>query len=268
VSSDTAFTGSVPALYESLLVPLIFRPYAQDMARRVRALQPARVLELAAGTGVVTRELAAQLPESTSIVATDLNPAMLEEAARQPIARAVTWRQADACSLDFASESFDAVVCQFGAMFFPDRVQGYAEARRVLAPGGTLLFNTWDAIEDNEFADEVTKAMAATFPRAPVRFLARTPHGYHDRARIEADVREAGFSRVQVDVVTARSSAACPDLPAIAYCQGTPLRGEIEALGRDKLAHATDAAKAALVARFGSGAIEGKIQALVVTASN
>jgi ubiquinone/menaquinone biosynthesis C-methylase UbiE len=265
---DTAFTGSVAAMYECLLVPLIFRPYAEDMAQRVRALQPARVLELAAGTGVVTRELASQLPESTTIVATDLNPAMLEEAARQPIARAVTWRQADACSLDFASDSFDAVVCQFGAMFFPDRVQAFAESRRVLAPGGTLLFTTWDAIEDNEFADEVTRALSAAFPGAPVRFLARTPHGYHDRARIEADVREAGFSRVQVEVVTAHSVAAGPGLPAIAYCQGTPLRGEIEALGPGTLARATDAATAALAARFGSGAVEGRIQALVVTASD
>jgi hypothetical protein len=137
-----------------------------------------------------------------------------------------------------------------------------------LAPGGTLVFNTWDAIEENQFADEVTRALAACFPSSPPRFLARTPHGYHDRARIESDLAAAGFSDVRVDVLAARSRAASPSLPAIAYCQGTPLRGEIEALGRDKLAHATDAAKAALIARFGSGAIEGKIQALVVTASN
>jgi len=267
VSDDLAFTGSVPALYEQLLVPLIFQPYAEDMARRVRALQPARVLELAAGTGVVTRALAAALPADTTLVATDLNPAMLEEAARQPIARAVSWRQADACALPFAAESFDAVVCQFGAMFFPDRVQGYKEAHRVLAPGGTLLFNTWDAIGQNEFADEVTRALAEVFPAAPPRFLARTPHAYHERARIEADVAAAGFKEVRVEVLPARSRAASAGLPAIAYCQGTPLRGELEALGRDALATATDAAKAALARRFGDGAIDGKIQALVVTAS-
>jgi ubiquinone/menaquinone biosynthesis C-methylase UbiE len=267
MSSDTAFTGSVPALYEQLLVPLIFRPYAEDMARRVRDLQPRRVLELAAGTGVVTRALAAELAESTTIVATDLNPAMLEEAARQPIARQVSWRQADACALEFAAESFDAVACQFGAMFFPDRVQGYAEARRVLAPGGTLVFNTWDAIGENHFADEVTRALAELFPATPPRFLARTPHGYHDRARIESDLAAAGFSDVRVDVLAARSRAASPSLPAIAYCQGTPLRGEIEALGPGALAAATDAATAALAKRFGSGAIDGKIQALVITAS-
>jgi len=267
MSSDTAFTGSVPALYEQLLVPLIFRPYAEDMARRVQELRPSRVLELAAGTGVVTRALAEALPESTNIVATDLNPAMLEEAARQPIARAVTWRQADALSLDFAADSFDLVACQFGAMFFPDRVKGYAEAHRVLAPGGRFLFNTWDAIEDNEFADEVTRAVAELFPASPPRFLARTPHGYHDRARIQADVCAAGFKDVRVEVLGARSLAACPGLPALAYCQGTPLRGEIEALGRDALAKATDAAKSAVARRFGSGAVDGKIQALVVTAS-
>src|SRR5205085_7260156 len=118
-------------------------------------LAPARVLELACGTGVVTRALAASLPAPVSIVATDLNPAMLEEAQKQPIAREVAWQPADACALPFAHGGFDAVVCQFGAMFFPDRVQGYAEARRVLAPGGSLVFNVWDDIASNEFADVV-----------------------------------------------------------------------------------------------------------------
>jgi len=263
---DTVFAGSVPALYERVLVPLIFQPYAEDLARRLVALQPARVLELAAGTGVVTRELAARLPASTRILATDLNPAMLEEAARRPIARAVAWQQADACAPPFPDAGFDAVACQFGAMFFPDRVLGYSEARRVLKPGGVLLFNVWDDIADNEFADVITRELALRFPQAPPRFLARTPHGYHDRARIEADVRAAGFADVKIETLATRSVAENARVPAIAYCQGTPLRGELEALGPDALAMAIDAAAAAIEARFGTDEVDGKIQAIVVTA--
>jgi ubiquinone/menaquinone biosynthesis C-methylase UbiE len=224
------------------------------------------VLELAAGTGVVTRQLAAMLGPAAELVATDLNPAMLEEAARHPIARAVEWLPADACALPFPDASFDAVACQFGAMFFPDRVQGYAEARRVLRPGGVFVFNVWDEIAHNEVADEVTRALAARFPAAPPRFLARTPHGYHDRARIASDLRDAGFPAATIDVLAARSLAASARVPAVAYCQGTPLSGELAAMGDAAVAEGTDAAAAALQARFGSGRIEGRIQALVVTA--
>jgi ubiquinone/menaquinone biosynthesis C-methylase UbiE len=266
VNNDLVFAGSIPALYERVLVPLIFQPYADDIARRLAQLAPARVLELAAGTGVVTRRLAATLPASTAITATDLNPAMLEEAARHPIARAVAWQQADACAPPFPHESFDAVVCQFGAMFFPDRVRAYAVARRMLSPGGMLLFNVWDDIADNEFADEITRALGERFPGASLRFLARTPHGYHDRALIESDLATAGFTDIRIETLAARSRAESARVPAIAYCQGTPLRGEIEALGAGALVEATDVAAAALAGRFGEGAVDGKIQALVVSA--
>ena len=175
--TDKRFAGSIPLLYENYLVPLIFEPYAEDLARRLEGRPLARVLEIAAGTGVVTRRLAAQLPASVDIVATDLNEAMLAQARATGSARPVTWRQADAMSLPFADASFDAVVCQFGLMFFPDKARALAEARRVLAPGGMLAFNVWDRIEENAFAATVTMALEAVFPKDPPRFLARTPHG-------------------------------------------------------------------------------------------
>src|SRR6185369_2662198 len=128
-------------------------PYAEDLARRLAPLRPGRLLEIAAGTGVVTRRLAASLPKECAIVATDLNPPMIEQAKAIGTARAVEWRQADAMKLPFGDAEFDAVVCQFGVMFFPDKAHAFAEARRVLKPGGTFLFNAWDRIEDNEFAD-------------------------------------------------------------------------------------------------------------------
>ena len=264
--TDTAFAGSIPRLYETLMVPLIFEPYAEHLAARLAAMAPKRVLETAAGTGVVTRRIAALLPDSTTIVATDLNQAMLDEAASVGTARPVQWQQADAMQLPFADASFDAVVCQFGAMFFPDKAKGYAEARRVLVPGGVFLFDVWDRIEENEIADTVTAALRAIFPDDPPRFMARIPHGYHELATIARDLRDGGFDvPPEMTTVAARSRAASPREPAMAYCLGTPLRGEIEARDRTKLEAATDASERAIAARFGSGAVDAKIQAHIVS---
>jgi len=263
---DRRFTGSIPEQYDTWLVPLIFEPCADELARRVGALRTARILELAAGTGVATRALAAELPAATAIVATDLNQAMLDRAAAVGTSRPVEWRQADAMALPFDDRSFDAVVCQFGVMFFPDRPRAFAEARRVLRPGGTLLFSTWDRIEENEFADVVTTALEPLFPDDPPRFLARTPHGYHDREVIARDLAAGGFTPApRIDTIVARSRAERARIPAVAYCEGTPLRNEIEARGPSRLAEATGAAEAAIAARFGAGPVDGKIQAHVVT---
>ena len=155
------------------------------------------MLETAAGTGVLTRAMASRLAADVRIVATDLNQPMLDQAAaQQPADRRLTWQQADALALPFEDRSFDVVACQFGAMFFPDKVQGYREARRVLKPGGRFLFNVWDRIEDNEFADVVTEALAAIFPQDPPRFMARTPHGYHDAAKIRERADGGGICRM------------------------------------------------------------------------
>ena len=265
IGSDAVFAGSVPELYDTQMVPLIFEPYADQLAQRAAALQPARVLETAAGTGVVTRALARALPARAEIVATDLNQPMLDRAASVGTQRPVRWQQADAMQLPFDAASFDLVVCQFGAMFFPDRPHAFGEARRVLRPGGVFLFDVWDRIEENDFADVVTNALAALFPADPPRFMARTPHGYHDRDLIARDLAAAGFSAApSIETVAARSRAASAGIAAIAYCQGTPLRGEIEARGAS-LGEATAAATAALAARFGSGPVDGKIQAHIVS---
>ncbi len=264
-NTDAVFSGSIPQLYESHLVPLIFGPYSTDLVNRLRSRSLSNVLEIAAGTGVVTRKLAAGLPAGVEIIASDLNQAMLDLAERLGTQRPVEWRQADAMQLPFADESFDAVVCQFGAMFFPDKAKAFAEARRVLRPRGVFLFNVWDRIEENDFARTIAEALAAMFPDDPPRFMARTPHGYHDRAAIEQDLKAGGFAMpAQITTVTARSKAGSPRAPAIAYCQGTPWRSEIEARDASRLAEATDRAAEAIARRFGSGAVEGRIQAHVV----
>jgi ubiquinone/menaquinone biosynthesis C-methylase UbiE len=264
---DKVFAGSIPELYERSLVPLIFEPYARDLAARLAKARPDTVLETAAGTGVLTRAIASALPAARMTV-TDLNQPMLDHAkSRQHADSRTEWKQADALALPFQDRSFDAVACQFGAMFFPDKVQGYKEARRVLKPGGHFFFNVWDRIEDNEFADVITQELAVIFPNDPPRFLARTPHGYHDVNQIRDEVKTAGFTNISIDAVDARSKAASPRDPAIAYCQGTPLRSEIEARGAPGLEEATNRAADAMARKFGTGAVDGRIRAFVISAS-
>jgi SAM-dependent methyltransferase len=275
-SSDTdrAFKGSIPELYERLMVPMVFEPYAVDVARRVAAREPVRVLETAAGTGVVTRELARVLAPDVEVVATDLNQPMLDTAAEiwaaeVGVARSVTWQHADSAHLPFEDASFDVVVCQFGVMFFPDKTAAHAEAYRVLRPGGTLVFNVWDRIEDNEFAHHTQQALCDAFPDDPPLFMERIPHGYFDRVTILADVAHGGFTAEPTfETVSQRRLVASARVPAVALCQGTPWNHELQDRATTSgltVAEMTDLAEAALAGRFGDGPIEGKVQAHVVT---
>lgn len=265
--SDKIFAGSIPEIYDDYLVPLIFEGHAADIARRAADLAPRDVLETAAGSGVVTRAVARALGPEARLTVTDLNRPMLDRAIRrQGEDPRIAWAQADALDLPFADGTFDAVLCQFGAMFFPDRVKGYAEARRVLRPGGRFLFNIWDRIEANEFADAVIESLAELWPGDPPRFLARTPHGHGDTAVIRAELERAGFRDILIETLTGVSRAPSAMHPAVAYCQGTPLRSEIEARGPDGLGRATDHAAAAIARRWGEGPVEARIQGHVIMA--
>ncbi len=268
VADDKVFAGSIPELYDRFMVPLIFEPYAQDLAKRIARAEPRDILETAAGTGVVTRAIAARLPGHTRIVATDLNQPMLDHAAaRHSPPDRVTWRQADALALPFEDGAFDVVACQFGVMFFPDRVKGYSEARRVLKPGGRFFFNVWDRIAENEFADVVTEALGTVFPQDPPLFMARTPHGHHDVRTIREELAAAGFADISIETVAHRSRAASARDVAVAYCQGTPLRNEIVTRDASRLDEATAAATEAIARRFGNGPVDGRISAHVIAAT-
>lgn len=264
--TDSAFTGSIPETYEQYLVPLIFEAYADDLARRVGALKPARVLETAAGTGVVTRRLAAQLSADACYLATDLNQAMIDFAKTRVADAKVGWQQADAQTLAMPDASVDVVVCQFGVMFFPDRVKAYGEARRVLAPGGAFIFNVWGDLASNPIPAVASAAVSDLFPGRAPNFLARTPYAYNDFARIRSDLAAAGFGNVKIETVDHESRAAHPSYPAIGFCRGSPLMGEIAAYSPDAVDRAVDHVTRRIGERFGTAGIAAPMRAHVVTA--
>ena len=243
-STDAAFTGSIPALYERCLGPLLFRPYAREGARRARMVMPGHVLETAAGTGLLTEELAHALSDS-NIVATDLNPSMLELASARVRTGKVSFEVADAQDLRFADSTFDFVVCQFGTMFYPDRVRGNREALRVLRDGGSYLQIVWDRVERNPVSQRIEQAVAEQFPDDPPRFISRTPFGYFDPDRIEADLHDGGFTDVSIETVECSSKVDAREA-ATGMCQGSPLRAEIEARDEGALERVTQAAAEAL----------------------
>lgn len=264
-ATDTLFAGSIPSLYDCYMVPLLFAPYANLVAERVAALAPRRILETAAGTGVVTEALHRALP-TAAIVATDLNQPMLDQAARRLAAPNLHFQQADAQDLPFPDGSFDLVVCQFGIMFFPDKVAGNAEARRVLRAGGHYLLVIWDQIERNLATREAGAAVAALFPDDQAAFYERIPFRYHVRAEIERDLTAAGFSAITIETVELRSRAASARDVATGLVQGTPMRSEIEQRDPKLLGPATDAAEAALKQFQGPDGFDAPMSAHLVTA--
>jgi len=261
---DAVFSGSIPQFYDQKLGNLLFAPYGADMAARLKPLASGRLLEIAAGTGIVTRQLATHLPHAVEIVATDLNQPMLDYAASQPGLQRVKWQPADAQALPFPDNSFDVVVCQFGAMFFPDRVKAYGEARRVLRPGGRLLFNVWDRIDTSPVMAAAVEALAERYPQQKSWFLERTPCGYHDQQVIAGDLRVAGFKIVRTRIVKQDGKLTTALDAAVGLCQGTPMRAEIEALDKDGMDAATQAAAEVITARCGPGPGATPLQAVVV----
>lgn len=264
-ATDTVFAGSIPSLYDRYMAPLVFAPYARVVAERARALGPKQILETAAGTGVVTEALHRALP-GAEIVATDLNPAMLDVAAARIGSTMVTFQPADAQSLPFDDSGFDLVVCQFGIMFVPDKVKANAEARRVLREQGRYLLVIWDRVERNLATRTAGEAVAKLFPGDAASFYERLPFRYHDPAVIEHDLLAAGFNDIEFETIELRSRAPSAREAAIGLCQGTPMRAEIEKHGPDALDRATECAAEALRQFEGPGGFDAPMSAHIVTA--
>lgn len=265
-ATDALFSGSIPKGYDDLLVPMLFEPYAAVVAKRVTQFSPHDILETAAGTGVVTDALHRALPDA-HIVATDLNPAMLEVATKRLKSDKVRFQAVDAQDLPFDDDSFDLVVCQFGVMFYPDKVAGNREAFRVLRPGGRYLLVIWDALDRNVASKAIHDAVAAEFPNDPPSFLARVPFGYSDRETITADLMAAGFDDIELETVGHRSRLPAARDAAIGMCQGSPLRSEIEARDPAALERVTDVAAKALAKFVSRDGLDAPMSAHLVIAT-
>jgi SAM-dependent methyltransferase len=263
MTNDTTrvWAEDMSTAYDEHLVPAVFQPFADDLAARIASSAPRRVLELAAGTGAVTRAITTTIPDA-ELTATDLNVAMVDVGAVQ--VPAATWQQADATSLPFDDASFDVVACQFGVMFFPDKQAAFSEVRRVLTPGGRFVFNCWGPLEAHDYQATITAALVDLFPDDPPGFLANVPHGDHDTDRIKADLQAAGLVCDNVETVELTGHAASAAGLAVGYCRGTPLRAEIEARG--DLEDTTRAVAVAMERRYGTGPAIGRLGAVVIDA--
>ncbi|WP_030397347.1 class I SAM-dependent methyltransferase [Kitasatospora purpeofusca] len=251
----------MPAAYEQYLVPVVFQPFAGDLAARAAALRPRRILELAAGTGVLTSALLAAAP-SAEVTATDLNEAMVAlGSARSPGA---VWRQADAQRLPFPDGGFDLVACQFGVMFFPDRIGAFTEVRRVLAPSGRFLFNTWGPLGAHAFEVALQAGLERAFPVDPPQFFRTVPHGYADPAVVAADLAAAGFAVEEEQELTLQGRAASTADLAAGYLTGTPVRAAVEERGDGPTVRATVIEE--MTARLGPGPVSAPMTAFVFRA--
>jgi SAM-dependent methyltransferase len=260
--THTQFTGSVPRLYDAHLGPFLFEPYAAHFVARSTYPAGCRVLELACGTGILTRRILKALPADGKLTATDLNGAMVEHAReRMGADRRLQWQMADATALPFPDASFDRVACQFGVMFFPDKHRAYREVHRVLAPGGEFAFNVWDSVERNPYVGVAEGRVASFFPGNPPTFF-QVPFGYHDREEIRAGMKAAGFSGIRMEEVALDGESPSAHHAAVGLVEGCPLIAAIHERGVSDAAPIVQAVAQDLAAQFGDSPMRCRLSAL------
>lgn len=265
-ASRAAFIGSIPEYYDQYLGPLIFEEYGADLARRVSVPPGGRVLETAAGTGIATRHLRNALPKDVRIVVTDLNEPMLEFAKRKLDSQAnMEFQPADATQLAFADASFDAVVCQFSLMFFPDKPTAIQEVARVLKPDGTFVFSLWDSYAHNHLIRTVNDTLASLFPQSPPPFF-DTPYGYHRIDEVKTLLGDTGFGDVEISILPRTSRCETARQVALGYILGTPVCIQIAERGEYAVEEVVNIVERALCATYGQASIRAKMQAIVFKA--
>lgn len=259
------YAGSIPSNYDRYLRPFFFENFASDLAARLRRAPHMRILELACGTGVVTGYLSRSLDKESTIVATDVSQPMIDCARTRLNESCVTWQAADALELPFADDSFDAAVCQFGWMFFPDKGRAAHEAHRVLKRGGQLLFNVWESLERNEPPWIVQSTLERVLGDKAPTFL-RIPYGHGDTQQIANTLAAAGFVDIDVTPVELECESESAQTAARGIIEGTPTANELALQGPDALPRVLREAEKALIDRFGEGTLRAKLHALVCSA--
>ncbi len=258
-------SGSAPALYHEHLGPVMFEPFAENLVQRLPHRDGLRVLELACGTGIVTRRLRAHLPSTATLVAVDISPTMLAYARLATATDGIVWELADAQALPFADGSFDVVACQFGLMFVPDKVQCFREAHRALSPGGTLIASLWRSPDENSHVRILESVLARLFPDEPPRFVTDVPFGYSDERRVRADMHDGGWAEIRFEIVRVQSEAESAERFARGLVRGGRLRIWLDERGAD-LSRVERELAAAFAASAGARPMRVSLAATVVTA--
>jgi ubiquinone/menaquinone biosynthesis C-methylase UbiE len=265
-TDNVAFVGSIPENYDRYLGPMLFEPYASDLVERVNVAEGGSLLEVACGTGIVTRRLRDRLPPTTKIVATDLNEAMINFAAQKfTAAENIQWKPADALALPFSDESFDAAVCQFGLMFFPDKQQAVAEIYRVLKPGGQFIVSVWDDIERVDLANAAHQIIKKFFPVNPPDFY-DVPFSFHDPAKLRSLLSGAGFREIEIDVVPSQCVSASARDAAHGLIHGNPVITAINERDPAQAPEIEAALEQTIAEQFGGAPVKARMQAIVCTA--
>ena len=263
--SLTSFAGSVPKNYETYLGPLFFEPYAINLVEHIRNTTLSNVLEIACGTGRVTKHLAAKLSRNTSLLATDLNEDMLKIARRIVTSKNIKWQVADAHELPFGEDTFDLVICQYGVMFFQDKPKALKEINKVLKKGGRFIFNTWNELQYNALSRMAQTVLDEIYPDDPPRFLEKGPYSFYNQDQIKQILAEAGFSNISIELVSKTGLAATPEDAVNGILDGTPNFGYMAerdippSVAKEKLI-------ALLTDHYGSKNLQLPMQAFVVKA--
>lgn len=263
MSDTTHFGGSIPANYDRFLGPVIFKPYAEDLAARLPYTPGMRVLELACGTGIVTGVIKARLHADAVVVATDLSEPMLGYA-RGRHHPGIDWRQADAMALPFPDAAFDAVVCQFGLMFVPDKAQALHEARRVLKPGGMLALNVWANMQRNAFAQIAHNVITSFFTHDPPMFYL-IPFSLDDEPLLERLLTDAGFADVVIERLGVETQSPTARDFATGLVDGNPVATAIQERATVSIDTVRHAVEQAVAQAFGDHPVRTRIEALVIT---
>lgn len=262
-NTETAFIGSIPEYYDRYFGPIIFEEYAADLARRVNAPAGGVVLEIAAGTGIVTHHLRNTLPDEVKIIATDLNESMLDYAQTKfNDHQNIEFQPADAAELSFPDASIDSVICQFSLMFFPDKQVAINEVARVLKPGGEFIFNIWDSFEHNHLLQSVNQTLLGVYPENPILFF-EAPYGYYKIDVIKDLLGRAGFGDIEISILPRVSHSETARQVALATILGTPASIQIAERGGIEVEEVVNIVEEAISEKYGSTSIEAKMQAIV-----